>query len=167
MRASNNNRRPAFPNRPWIGGKLYDEYARTTIMHMDAYLIIHGERSYLIIDWREGGFKRIALDAYWVEPDGLTPVEGAYAETMWLSGKPEYWTRANHATMRRLHKTVLAQPAQMLALGRGRWARVVMRAHYVWARESDCEITGAANKYVERKPYTPRAQPACILSDIL
>lgn len=163
MADTNIYRRPAFLNRPWITGKLYDDYARSTIMHMDAFVFVFGAQRYLMIDWREGGKTQVALDGYLIEDDGLTPVWDI--EKLRAGGRPEYWTRANHATMSRVHRRVLMEPARMMALGMGKWVRVVTQVHYVYVRETDCEI--AANKYVDRKPYAARITAKGPLPDIL
>ena len=129
MTEPDNYRRPAFPHRPWITGKLWDDYSRNTVLHLDAYTFVNREYGYLALYWSEGGFKAIALDGYRIEPDGLTPVEGHVTEALRTWGAPRYWTRSNNAVMARLHRTVLEQPARMLDLGRGRWSRVVVQAH--------------------------------------
>lgn len=141
-----NNSRPALIHRPWITGKLYDDYTRPSILHCDAYVMKWNALKYLVIDWREGGKRQIALDAYLIQEDGLTPVWDAMStldagvSLLWgTEGVP--WAA--------LHVRVLAQGPRMLALGKGKWARVATQAHYVKVRERDCEL-GAANKYVER-----------------
>jgi hypothetical protein len=148
--ALDQERRKPFPHRPWITGKVYDDYIRNTILHCDVYVFEFATRSYLVLDWREGGFKRVALDGYLIDADGLTPVWNI--EPMWRGGKPRYWTRANHALMSRIHRTALAQGPRMLSLGT--WARVVVHAHYVRLNESDTEP--GAGGYKEPKPYAPR-----------
>lgn len=143
--------RPRWPfsNRPWVTGKLYDDMARLSILHCDAYVIERGAHSYLIIDWREGGKIRIALDAYLIEADGLTP-----AWDNGMTGRPVYWHKANAAIMARVHQTVLLCAARAAAtgglrtMGGKQWARVMVQAHYVMVRESDTEIAG--NRYATR-----------------
>lgn len=147
MNAEMNKRTPLL-HRPWITGKLYDDYTRPSILHCDAYVVSHGALNYLIIDWREGGKTNVALDGWLIEPGGLT--ETWDIGRLWNVGVPQYWTQDNHVIMRAIHKRVLAQASEALKVGNGRWARVVTQAHYVKVRETDCEI--ADNKYVERKP---------------
>lgn len=146
MTTAPNYRRPAFPNRPWITGKLYDDYSRDTIMHMDAYILSAKGRTYLLIDFRRGGTFRIAVDAWLIEQDGLTPIWDAVG--LQNVGEPVYWSRANHAWMRGVHQTVLAQAEKMMGFSQGRWTRVVTQCHYVHVTDTDCEIRD--NKYVER-----------------
>lgn len=154
MATLDNYRRPGFPNRPWISGGLYDLMARPSVLHCDAY-VMHtrnpADVTALVIDWREGGRKRVALDAYMIEPDGLTPLWDA--ERHAVGGVPVYWTRANHTTMRRVHMTVLNEVAA--AEASGRWARVSLVAHYVHVDERD--PWRGENHYRERKPYAPRS----------
>jgi hypothetical protein len=124
--------RYALHNRPWISGKLYDDLVRPSILHCDAFCIDHLGVLYLVIDWREGGKKRVALDAYLIEPDGLTPVWDTERPN---GGRQVYWTRANHTIMARIHARVLEQ-ASRLAVQVG-WRRVMVQAHYVLARDID------------------------------
>lgn len=143
-------RRPPFPLRPWVRGKAYDDLARPSVLHCDAFVVSAREATYLEIWWVEGGSRVMAHDVYVIEPDGLTPAWQLPASVMRV-----YWTWQNHAWMRRLHKTVLAQGDRMLGIGRGRWARVVTQAHYVHVTDRDCEPT--PNAYTPPKPYVPRA----------
>lgn len=146
--------RPRYPfaNRPWITGKLYDDMSRTSILHCDAYAVLWHGREYLVIDWREGGKVQVALDAWLIERDGLTPVWDARR----VIGKPVYWSALNSGVMARVHRTVLqlAQDMGELYLGL-RWTRVMVQAHYVMVREADPEIS--ANKYAGHKPYAARS----------
>lgn len=150
MSAAAKHRRPAFPHRPWIRGKVYDDFARPSIMHCDAYLWQAEGFKYVEIWWTEGGTRFMAHDLYVVEDDGLTPMWNAADNPRAI-----YWTWENHAWMRRIHKTVLAQGDRMLGIGRGRWARVVTQAHYIHVTDRDCEPT--RNSYNPPKPYAPRA----------
>lgn len=159
MTMTDNYRRPPFPARPWIRGKLYDDYSRSTILHLDAYLFAFGGNVYLALDWTEGGFKRVALDGYLVESDGLTPVWDI--APMRLAGKPLSWSARNHATLARVHQTVMGRVPVMLSLGLGRWSRVVTLAHYVMRPETDPEPGHGA--YSDPKPYASRSK----LLDIL
>lgn len=147
MENPNSYRRPALPNRPWITGKLYDQYCTSNILHCDAYVFEVSALKYLVIDWREGGSRRVALDAYLIEDDGLTPVWDALR--LWAAGVPVTWHAANHGAMRSVHARVIAEARKAEGLGGGRYARVVIQAHYVRAAESNTEL-GALNKYVER-----------------
>lgn len=152
MDSQTDYRRPVLLHRPWITGKLYDDYSRLSILHCDAYVVAHGEAlKYLVIDWHEGGRVRIATDAWLIQDDGLTPVWDALR--VWNTGVPVIWTRANDATMRRVHKRVVICAAELAAqgdmlTGRTRWARVAIQAHYVRVRDTDCEV--AANGYTGR-----------------
>jgi hypothetical protein len=101
-----------------------------------------GALKYLVIDWREGGRAQVALDAWLIEPDGLTPIWDASR----LSGVPLQWG-ADGVPWPALHQRVLAQAAQ--AEGSGRWARVVTQAHYVTVRDTD-PMGGLVNRYTER-----------------
>jgi len=143
--------RPRFQNRPWITGKLYDDMARTSILHCDAYVLDAATGRYLMIDWREGGRDQKALDVYLIQDDGLTAMWDARVAT---GGRAMYWTSENHAWMRRVHARVLREAENILAMGT--WSRVSVQAHYVLTRESDCEIPAGRNKYVDPKPYKPR-----------
>lgn len=143
-------KRTPFPNRPWITGSgLYDLYSRDGILHCDAYVLARGLERYLVIDWREGGRAQVALDAYLIEADGLTPVWDANAVRD--NGQPIYWTRET-PWIAAIHMRVLVACGTMLTLGAGRWARVLIQAHYVRVVERDCELSGEANKYVDRMP---------------
>lgn len=153
-------RRPPFFNRPWVAGKLYDDLARKSILHCDAYIFTLEGREYLTVEWHEGGRKPIALNTWLIEPDGLTPVW----DIPRASGQLMYWTKANNAAMARIHKTVLAMEDTMLTLGMGSWSRVSLRAHYVHVTETNVE-KGLDVGYTPRKPYKPRARLA--LPDIL
>lgn len=150
MANPSNYRRPAFQHRPWITGKLYDTYALPSILHLDAYVMQSGTLKYLELWWSEGGHKIMAHDLYMIESDGLTPIWQAPDNAHAL-----HWTRENNAWMARVHKTVLAQEGRMLALGQGRWARVVTQCHYVLVRDTNAEP--ARNKYTAPKEYVPRA----------
>lgn len=151
MENHSNYKRPGFICRPWITGKLYDQYASKLILHMDAYVVLFAGHGYLTIEWREGGALLVALDTYLIESDGLVPVW----DITRAHGKALYWGETNNALMARLHKTVLDQPARMLELGRGRWTRVSAQCHYVHVREKDAEIPPERNYYV-----TPKNAPA-------
>lgn len=152
-------KRPLFQNRPWVTQSgLYDLYAMPSILHCDAYLLARGLLKYLVMDWREGGIRQVALDAYLIEADGLTPVWDANA--ILDHGQPVYWSRET-PWIASIHTRVLVQCSTMMTLGAGRWARCVMQAHYVRVVETDVELSAKANKYVER---APRALP---LPDIL
>lgn len=150
MADSNPYRRPPFPNRPWITGALWDKYALSTILHCDAYALAVGDKRYLLIDWRQGGRKQIALDCYLIERDGLTEVWDA--GRIWVNATPVFWHAGNNATMARLHKAVLSQQAVMVTLWPGRWTQVVTQCHYIHVNETDVEA-GGWNKYaVEKLP---------------
>lgn len=147
------NRRPAFLHRPWIAGGLYDKYAAMTVLHMDARVLwITGLHvNVLTIDLTLGGRKPLAADAYYIEPDGLTPLwrnDWALASTV-----PVYWTAANDAWMARVHRTVVNE-AERMATGPS-WSTCTLQAHYVHVPDSD-PMRGVRNAYTPRRPYAPR-----------
>lgn len=148
MPDANIYRRPAFPARPWITGQLYDRYALPSVLHCDAYVFDYLGQEYLRVEWREGGRKLVASDAWLIEPDGLTPVWGDDC----TRGRAVFWSRANHATLRGVHARVLALVSDMHQLGN--WSRVVVQAHYVHVREQDCELR--ENAYKPPKSYAVR-----------
>lgn len=152
MASIDNYRRPRFPHRPWITGKLYDQYASKLMLHCDAYVIELENHMYLLIDWCEGGRKLIAVDAYLIEPDGLTPV--------WDSDRVRKGTRVfwgfEGVPWGPLHKRVLTEAGDMPKRF-NQWARILVQCHYVKLGETDTEIRGERNKYKERKEYAPRA----------
>lgn len=152
------SRRKPFPHRPWIGGKLYDDLARDSILHCDAYVMDHSGFKALVIDWRQGGREQVALDAYLIADDGLTPLWNPVR--MYLDGTPLTWSRGLHTWFRRVHATVIAEAAK--AQASGRWGRVSVQAHYVDVREADVEI--AENRYNAPKAYTRNNS---LLPDIL
>lgn len=122
-------------------------------MHCDAYVIGTRGVEYLVIDWREGGKRRVALDAWLLEADGLTPIWDGEG----IAGEPVYWGERNDAIMSRVHARVLLQTAAMMHLGRGRWTRVSVLAHYVRVTETDVETM--PNTWAKPKAYGPRTRP--------
>lgn len=152
-------KRPVFKRRPWITGQLYENMARTTVLHCDAYVRDHGHFKALLIEWTEGGGRLIARDVYLVESDGLTPMWDDDGRIM--SGLPVYWTPANDDVMRRLHARVLLLADD--AEGRfARWPRVSLLAHYVHVKHTDCEIPASRNKYAPPKAYKARERKATL-----
>jgi hypothetical protein len=151
-----NYSRIPFRNRPHITGKLYEDLKRPGILHLDAYTLNVGALKYLLLDWRESGRERLALDAYLVEPDGLTPVWDAEK----LSGVQCYWNLPERSLYAELHMRVLAEAAK--AQDTGRWSRVSLWAHYVYVRESDPERGLEPSK--PRGAYKRKLPP---LADIL
>lgn len=147
-----NYRRPPFTSRPWVAGKLYDDLARSTVLHCDAYVFeTRALKQLLVIYWREGGKRLVARDAYLIEPDGLTPVwdtdESAHV-------RPVIWTRANGATFARMHQSVLQLAADAGARF-ARWSRISLQAHYV--RVTDSDVEGFKNAYKPRGSATDAA----------
>lgn len=147
-------KRKAFPNRPWITGKLYDDMSRSTVMHMDAWTFLYEGKPYLLIDFREGGFKQIALDAWMIEADGLVEAEGYVVEQMRLDAEKRFWTSKNNLIMSGIHKHVLAWGQRMMGFSRGRWTVLMTRCHYVHVKQVDPEIPRERNFY---KPYGSQA----------
>lgn len=145
-------RRPAFINRPWMRGGLYDKYASKSVLHCDAYVLALDRVQYLVIDWRVGGKRQLAFDCYLIEPDGLTPVWNA--GHVWATGKRVFWTRYNHATMRGVHARVLAQVPAMQALSG--LTQTTVQAHYVYVKDESCEPL--RNEWKPPKPYKKRAK---------
>ena len=136
-------RRPAFPSRPWIRGKLYDDLNRETVLHADADTRYIDQRAYLMIDWKEAGRVQVALDAWLIEADGLTPVwQPAY---LWGRGERVYWTARNHAMMCRIHRRVVEQVWEAGVLA-ARWSRVSLQTHYVHVTDND-PMAGVTNYY--------------------
>ncbi len=135
-------------HRPYLSAKYYDDQTRHTILHMDAYVqnIISGSPALVVYTTDRGRWAH-TQSAWLIESDGLTP--------LWdippMSAKRVYWTRANHATMRRVHKTVLAM-AQTMPLG-PEHRRVSLMCHYVFQSAANPEI--AANQYPGRTPPDP------------
>ena len=142
--------REPFSYRPWITGKLYDDLARRSILHCDAQVIDAGALKYLAIDWRKAGRVRVALDAYMIEPDGLTPLWDAttparHAVRLLTWGAPGVPWEALHARV-----CEQAATAQDAGQAQGTWARVSLLAHYVPALDLDAEIAG--NSYAGKLP---------------
>lgn len=133
---TNNYRRKAVINRPWLTGGLYDLLTRPTILHLDARVLYVDDfkAPVLVLDWRQGGKARVALDAYLIEPDGLTPLWDAERVAR-VGGSPLYWSHVNRDTFAPLHVSVLAMAAE--AEQSGRWARVSTVCHYVYASDRD------------------------------
>lgn len=91
---------------------------------------------FLMIDWRRAGRERVALDAYMIEPDGLTPLWDASLPVK-LSARVIHWGDVN-VPWNALHARVCEQAAT--AADAGQWARVSLLAHYVPALDIDAEI---------------------------
>lgn len=149
MTSTYNYRRPAFVNRPWIRGQLYDLLSRSTVLHCDAYVHLFAHREFLILDWREGGSKPIALDAWRVDTDGLTPVWDRSVQ-----GIPMY---SRDPT---LHARVVAEVRRTQAAGP--WLRVSLLCHYIDVRETNVEAP-----LTMRAPQTRRQKYTSKLPDIL
>ena len=142
--STSNYRRPAVLNRPWLAGKLYDDITRTSVLHRDAFVWELGSFKVLHIDWREGGRKQVAEDAYLIEPDGLTPL---WSQDWRLMARMSlHWTRATHAMFAPLHARVIAEAR----LAGERWAQVSVLAHYIKCGERNAEI--GANAYGRKLP---------------
>jgi hypothetical protein len=142
-------RRPAFPARPWITGKAYDDYSRDTVLHCDAYLYADAFKDYLVVSYRVGGRKLIALDGYLAEPDGLTPIWDVEALVTRANVRRAFWTRSNHALMRRIHKNVLNMARE--ANAQGQYQRVTLLCHYVRVTDEPCEPGQGAYKTPKRR----------------
>lgn len=159
----NSYRRSALKNRPWITGALYDKLTSSKILHLDAYIFQYHGNEYLELEWNEGGKRLVARDTYLIEPDGLTPVWS----TARAYGVPVFWTRHNHMTMARVHRTVLLEAENALKPTSPLWARVSVLCHYVHVTDTDCEITGAANSWKPPAPYKRKPRQLPKLPDIL
>lgn len=123
--------REPFSYRPWVTGKLYDDLSRRSILHADAQVIDAGAVKYLVISWRRAGRVQVALDAYVIEADGITPVWDAsaparHALRLLSWGAPGVPWDA-------LHARVCEQVAVAADAGEasGTWSRVTLLCHYV------------------------------------
>lgn len=87
----------------------------------------------------------MALDAYKIDADGLTPLWDADAH--WYAA-PLQVTAREGALWARVHARVIHAARE--AEGSGRWARVSVLAHYVACTEKDAEI--ASNNYGRKLP---------------
>lgn len=123
-------RRPAFINRPWIIGKLYDDLSRSTIIHCDAYVFTFGGNQYLQLEWRVGGGVLMALDTWLIEPSGLTPVWNIHRRNGALT----------YDTNPALHARVIVQAQGAYVAVHG-ITRVSLLCHYIDVRERDPEAS--------------------------
>jgi len=159
----NRLKRPAITHRPWLSTALWDVLTRLSILHADAYVMTLGSEptatalKYLVIDYRRGGRERIALDAWLVEADGLTPMWDAL--DVLGRGSPVTWGTLG-VPWARLHRTVV----ETAYAARGPWSRVSLQCHYVRATDRDTEPK--VNAYKERaKPL--ENPPAPTMGDLM